>query len=94
MADKTSHLLRTGGVTDLSSLIPLHVVVHHAVGDGSLPRKNRVHSVMKWLSDTFVSISVAIDSMLAPSVEFTGCDGLKFLPSEVMFAAVGDAIAK
>jgi hypothetical protein len=64
-----SHVLRAGGITNLSSLVPVHIVVRHAVGDGSLPCKNRVHSVMNWWSDTFIVIDIAIDSIFAPSVD-------------------------
>ena len=37
MVDETCHVLRAGGVADLGSLVPLHAVVHHAIGNGSLP---------------------------------------------------------
>ncbi len=94
VVDKTSHVLRAGGIPNLSRLVPLHVVVHHAVGDGSLPCKNHVHPLMNWWSDTFIGIGIAVDSIFAPSVEFIGRDGLKLLPGEVMFTAVGDAISK
>ena len=94
VADKTRHVLQLGEITNLSSLVPLHIVVHHAVGDGSLPCKNHVHPLMNWWSDTFIGIGIAVDSIFAPSVEFIGRDGLKLLLGEVMFMAVGDAIAK
>jgi hypothetical protein len=49
---------------------------------------------MNWWSDTFIGIGVAVDLILAPSVEIIGRDGLKLLPGEVMFTAEGDAISK
>jgi hypothetical protein len=38
---------------------------------------------MNWWSDTFIDAGTAVDSILAPSVEFIGRDGLKLLPGEV-----------
>jgi len=94
VVDETSHVLRASGIPNLSSLVPLHIVVQHVVGDGSIPCKNGVHSVMNWWSDTFIGIGNVVDLILSPSVEFIGRDGLKLLPGEVMFTAVGDAISK
>ncbi len=73
VVEETSHELGLVGVANVVSLIPLHGIVDHVVMDGLLPMKKGVHPGMNWQGDTFIDISITIDSMFASSVIVPGC---------------------
>jgi hypothetical protein len=70
----------------------MHVIVDHAAGNGSHPSKHRVNPVVNWWRDTFVSISITVDSMLAPLIKIQGCEVLKLLPCDLVVAAISNTI--